>query len=515
VTKANTFLGGLLVSAAFLYLYRLGALAFTTDEIYHGIAARAILDTGKPVLPNGALYLKGVLFSYPGALFTYVFGSPEFGVRFTSALCHLLTGFVVYKLASALKDQRAGLLASFFWLFHPWTIELARWGRLYSLAALLLTTAIYFLLRFELRAQRASLWIACGVLLLATAVYPLCLWGGVVFAAYGLVRASRALPQRLRVRLGFAGVVCFAALVATVVVFGDTLIKHSPISLVAFTGYTGDPRGVKISRFIGYSPFYPSFFFTDLIVFALSLIALAVRAAMARVEPSRVPAIVVLLSITLGALVFVTFVHLQVGATRYLFPVFPAVVVGSVFLWVSLIDAHLPNQRSRAHAALYGLGIAGYLVAGSFVIPFKEHGDRYENPSFGPSPLRREYSNFKSAPAFVKQHAAATDMTITNKNQFFYFYAGREADYDLKLGRNLKGKRLSPYMTKTRMVNNCKRLGRLIKARKTATTWLALHTDKHEEKCLRKLGKQQRLELAFQDPNDERSKVYKVVASDP
>lgn len=517
VTKANIGFWCLFLGAAVLYLFRLGTLAFTTDEIYHGIVAKAILETGKPILPNGALYLKGVLFSYPGALFSYLFGSVEFGVRFTSAACLLLTGVVVHRLTTALLDARAGLLASFVWFFHPWTIEFARWGRLYTLAALLFTSALYFLFRLESFNRRSDLWIACAFLLVATFVYPLCIWGFFVLAVYAVVRAfqNRSLPKRKVVQFLAAALVLAAVLLAALVGFRDVLVavleRHFSSSIGAFTGFTGDHSGFKIKQFVSFSPFYVTFFFTDLVVFALSLVALTVRATVARGTASNVRRNVVLVSTTLGALLFVTFFHLQAGAPRYLFAIFPSTVVASVYLWGSVIEERFSDKGRHAYALLFALALVGFTFTGSFEIPFKKHGDRYENANFGPSPVRRKYSDFRSAALFVKNNASSDDLLITDKSQFFYFYAGREADYVLKFGKKPKPRQLATYMSKTREIN-CAQLAKTLDGNTLGTTWLSLYVDSKVEKCVRKVSKKHRVELLHQDADDSKSKVYRVAA---
>jgi 4-amino-4-deoxy-L-arabinose transferase-like glycosyltransferase len=504
VVKPNTYFWWLFTGAACLYLYRLGALAFTTDEIYHGIVARAILETGKPVLPNGSLYLKGVLFSYPGALFSYLFGSIEFGVRFTSALCMLLTGLVVHRLTSELSTQRAGLLASFVWFFHPWTIEFARWGRLYTLAALLFTGAVYFLFRFDASSRRSHLLAACGLLLVATFVYPFCVWGWLVFAVYLSVRAIQngSLSKRRLIQLSIAALVLGAALIGATTRFADVI--------GAFTGFTGDHAGFKLERFVGFSDFYAKFFFTDLTVFAVSLVALAARAIIDRGTESGVRRDVVLVMTTLGALLFVSFFHLQDDVPRYLFAVFPLMVVASVCLWGSIIEERLADRSNHAYAALFLLGITGFMLSGSFKIPFKRHGERYENVNFGPTPRRREYSDFKSAAAFVLENASPGDLVIANKYQYFYFYAGREADYELRLSKTTKAGQLSAYMSKTRQIGTCAQLAKIIKGKGSGTTWLSLYDEGNEQKCLRKLFRKQRAELVYQGARDRTAKVYKV-----
>jgi hypothetical protein len=218
----------------------------------------------------------------------------------------------------------------------------------------------------------------------------------------------------------------------------------------------------------------------------------------------------VLVLTTLGALVFVSFFHLQKGAPRYLFPIFPIAVVGSVLTWGSLINDRIPGKSRHAYLAVAAFMLASFVATGSFRIPFKHHGDSYENPDFSPSPGRSIYANFKSAPVFVRENASAADLILASKYQFFFLYAGYQADFDLKMGGKSKPEQLSAYMSTTRQLNTCNEVKRAITKRGSRNIWFSVYSDEKTEKCIQELAKKYSIALRYQDAKDRSAKVYQL-----
>lgn len=504
-----------LLLASCTYFFRLGSLAFTSDEIYHGIAVEAILRSGIPVVPNGSLYLKGALFSYLGVLPSLVAGSTEFGVRSVSAVCVLLTGFLLFDLASLVaRNQYAGVVAAIVWLFHPWTVEFARWGRLYSLAALLLVAALRCLVCHDVTRRRSQAWLAVGMLVLGTTVYPFLLWCWLVFTGYALALWAHRRPEHkakgLTIALGSA-----ALLVATawlVVAYGNrlsSLASQAGVPLTLFVGSTGQPDSLRVEQFIGFSSVYPGFFVTNLPVFAVSLAVLLVWTI---VDPGPAPARRVnlaIVAIALGGLLLISFVHLQSGALRYLFPIFPISVLGSVIVWQRLLRLLGLDHARVAYALVLGGSAVAHIAGGAFAPPFRRYGDAYANPNFGPTPLLTSYSNFRAPADFVNAERREGDLVVSNRYQFYFFYARREPDIALRPSGSRNRNALAPYMSRTKEVR-CDDFERLLRRRRKGTVWLAINADAKMEQCLRKLAEKHPLELVYRDALDPDARVYRV-----
>ncbi len=69
----------------FIRLYGLGSKSFWLDENISALAARGIVETGKPYLDSGYLYSRAYLFHYAEAFFL-LFGQNEFNARLFSVL---------------------------------------------------------------------------------------------------------------------------------------------------------------------------------------------------------------------------------------------------------------------------------------------------------------------------------------------------------------------------------------------------------------------------------------------
>jgi 4-amino-4-deoxy-L-arabinose transferase-like glycosyltransferase len=524
----------LFVCAGCLYLVRLGELAFTTDEIYHGIAARAILANGKPTLPDGSLYMKGALFSYLGAIFSYIFGSIEFGVRFVSLVCALATGLVIRQFAARISGASAGLLASFLWFFHPWVVEFARWGRLYTLAALLLIGALHAFSKYDAGASSRWLWAAAGLVLLTTSVYPLGVLGGLVIVICSTLRIYQRRPEwRARLAVGaFITAGLAASLVWALVLHGDEafvlLEKRYGWRPTVFTGATGQAV-FSVSQFVGYSALYPRFFLQQLWPFALSLLAWGARClvgetrcylksragfstdvegGLVRRDATELRQCALVLLTTFGGLLFVTFVHLQEGATRYLYPLFPLMVAGSACFVSSTIHRYLRARSTMAHLALGAIGLAAFIHSGSFQVPWRTYGDPFPNPLFAPTPALSFYANFKDPALHVRAHAAPDDLVVTNIGQFYYFYAQQEADYNIRFRHEPRTKRM-PYMSKTKPVVSHQDLIRIIQGIKARKIWLVLGGNPIRGDALaRHVFRRFPFQLDYQHPEDPNAKVF-------
>lgn len=503
----------LFCGAAAVYSWRLGALAFTTDEIYHGIAARAILETGKPLLPDGGLYLKGALFSYAGALFSQLFGSIEFGVRFASVLSVLLTGVILRKYCDDVSDRRTGLLASFIWYVHPWTIEFARWGRLYTLAALLLSAGMYFLCRFDQRGTRAQLVWSMVFLVLATIVYPFSIVGFLGVAVYWGARVYQRDPTRARAVLAVGGT-ALVLLVSSFVMlafWGDAVVglleRHGSFSLAAFTGHSGRAEW-SIRHFFGFEGFYLAFFVTDLFPFAASAAALAVACALRPPAESKLRQVLALLGCLVAGLLLVTFFHLQTGAPRYLFPSLPLAVLATALFWATVTE-RFPQRAQQVYCGAAGCFLALSIWQGGTRAPFREYGDPYPHRRFAPTPTRSTFANFKSTAEYVKDNARPGDVVIASKHAFYFFYAREEPHYDLEIGKLARGEK-AMYMSKTKSLRKCRDLGQALKKHFKQTRWLMLNDDARAADCVRRLSAKHRFVLRFEDPRDPTAKVYSV-----
>ncbi|MBN2193636.1 MAG: hypothetical protein JW751_12535 [Polyangiaceae bacterium] len=508
VRDARSHVLVLLLLAGGLYFYRLNALAFVTDEIYHGIIADAILHTGRPILPNGDLYLKGLLFSYLGAAFSIVAPSVEAGVRSVSAISVLATGVAIFALVGRLSGRRMATLATFAWLFHPWVVEFARWGRYYALTGLFLTLSVTLFLEHESSAKRHHLIGSLLCLAAATTLYPFSIWFGLVLALMASLAAVENQPRLRRpLLMSWAGLGLALVLTATtLLVVGRFLPESLAASLRkavgAFTGTTGDHRGPSWQQFVSFSGFYLRFFATELNFVALSSLGLLGITLLKELSRRSRRHLALLLLLTLGSVGIVSFVHLQGSTPRYLFPILPLMIVATTVFWQYVVDGLLARRHDAAMGGAMVVTAAFFSMAGSFTIPFRTYGDPYPNRFFAPTPALERYPNYASPARRTQKRARPGDIVISNRYQYYYFYTGIQPDYSLKFKRSSGSGALAPYMSKTKELNSCAALEQVLTAPRAGAAWLALNLDPVTDQCLYRLSAKCKSKVVYQKSRD-------------
>lgn len=81
-------------------------------------------------------------------LWTNLFGYSEIALRLPSVIFSVFTGYIIYLIVKRIKDEKTGLWAAAFFLFSPLIIYYSQEARMYSLATLFLTLAVFFYYQF-------------------------------------------------------------------------------------------------------------------------------------------------------------------------------------------------------------------------------------------------------------------------------------------------------------------------------------------------------------------------------
>jgi len=80
---------------------------------------------------------------------TDIFGNSEISLRFPSIIFSLLSGFVVYKIGSLLKNKKFGFWAATFFLFNPLIIYYSQEARMYIIATFLIISSLFFFIKMQ------------------------------------------------------------------------------------------------------------------------------------------------------------------------------------------------------------------------------------------------------------------------------------------------------------------------------------------------------------------------------
>jgi 4-amino-4-deoxy-L-arabinose transferase-like glycosyltransferase len=103
------------------------------DNAFHLLSAKAILETGLPLMPNGELYPRSFPLMYLEALSLKIFGSNEWSLGFPNALIGTFNIFLVYLLIITLwRDKNTAIVTALLFSFSPWAVAVARMPRMYE-----------------------------------------------------------------------------------------------------------------------------------------------------------------------------------------------------------------------------------------------------------------------------------------------------------------------------------------------------------------------------------------------
>ena len=98
---------------------------------------------------------------------TQIFGFSEIAARSFSVLTGVATVFVVYLIGKEIKSEKLGLISAVFLATAPLHIYYSQEARMYSLAAFLVTTLVYFFLKI-LKAGKPIFWFLFSLILILT-----------------------------------------------------------------------------------------------------------------------------------------------------------------------------------------------------------------------------------------------------------------------------------------------------------------------------------------------------------
>lgn len=159
------------------------------DELYHVLAARGLLETGKPQIAEG-LYERGYFFTWLVALFFRWFGESLAVARLPSLVAVVLLVLLLYLWARREAGPLAGWLVAGLYAISPFAVLIAQFSRFYAIQTLAFTAGcwlVFELVRIPVRSFRfASCLLAAGALFgLAASLQPTTYLGlaGVAFWA--------------------------------------------------------------------------------------------------------------------------------------------------------------------------------------------------------------------------------------------------------------------------------------------------------------------------------------------
>lgn len=81
------------------------------------------------------------------SVWSTIFGTSEIALRMPSVIFSLIAGWYVYKIGELIKNKTVGLWSSAFFLFNPLIIYYSQEARMYMMAVMLLSVALFYFLQ--------------------------------------------------------------------------------------------------------------------------------------------------------------------------------------------------------------------------------------------------------------------------------------------------------------------------------------------------------------------------------
>jgi hypothetical protein len=204
---------GIVIAAAFVRFWGLGGWGLEGDEDTMALPAVHILKDGRPLLPSGMFYGRGIAQLYMMAGSIRVFGESAWAMRLPSVLCGLILVVLAFWYGRRFLSPTWNMAFVASVAFLPGTIADSQEARMYIF--MLATLAGYTILIFEWeRTDRLSRLVAAVfVMLTGISFHTLAVFGAFIVFFPGLLRADR--------RKLVLGTLAFA-----VIVLGFELISH-------------------------------------------------------------------------------------------------------------------------------------------------------------------------------------------------------------------------------------------------------------------------------------------------
>lgn len=180
----------LMAGAAAVRFWALGDVGLHGDEETMAMAVQHILVDGRPILPSGMFYPRGMTQLYVMALSVSVFGESEWALRLPSALCGVALVPLAYVAGLRFLRPQWSLALAATVAFLPDLIVYSQTARMYIFLIACVTASMACLFTWE-RTERVS-WLVAAVAILIVGIDMQLLAVGVIlmFLLPGVLRGD-------------------------------------------------------------------------------------------------------------------------------------------------------------------------------------------------------------------------------------------------------------------------------------------------------------------------------------
>lgn len=196
-------LAAIMSGAAVVRFWGLGAVGLHGDEETMAMAVRHILIDGRPLLPGGMFYPRGLSQLYLMTLSVLTFGESEWALRLPSAICGVALVGVAYAAGRRFLRPTWNLAFAASMAFLPMLIVDSQTARMYIFLVLCITACLACLFTWEKTGRTRWLIGAAAMLVLGLDMHALALGVALVLLAPGVLH-----DDVRRLRAGVIAAIC-------------------------------------------------------------------------------------------------------------------------------------------------------------------------------------------------------------------------------------------------------------------------------------------------------------------
>lgn len=413
----------LIICGFILRFYHLGAQSLWTDEAISANAAIAMLKHGTPTFPSGVVYMRAILNTFFISLSFMIFGVSEFSARFPSVIFGTLTIPLVYVMGTRLGNRKIGLIAALFVTFSVMEIAWSRQARMYQQLQFFYLASLYFFYEFNFNDNKSkrNLNLALTIIFFVCAVlthvfgYVLIL----VFGLYFLIVHFEEIKFKWKESVDIKHIA--GLFISILMIF--FILKFMGSDLLDVISYLF--RDIDRIERGEYLEVYLYVLRTELSVFFYLAIIGALLSF--KIKKNWKSGLLLIMSFVIPF--YFLSCHVLVPATRYLYFIFPLLLIFSAYFFAFLIElaqkySEYKNKSAKIKSTLIALVICAMLIAMAFspqgfMIAPREEFDLGIN---APQP------DFKKAYCYVKENMQSNDVIIDSWPTVALFYMGK-SDY--------------------------------------------------------------------------------------
>ena len=428
----------LMVAGLFLRLDKIGNYSFWVDEYNHVYAAINILENGKPLLPSGESYYRGLPYTLLVSLSFVVFGINELSARLPSVISGVLLILVVYIFARRLFNRNVAIFSAILVTFTPSFVKWSQVCRMYSLWQLFLVACLYYLYRFTEEERKRKLNSFFLVLFFSLSFFTH-IGTFLIIPAMGLCLVVLLISEKDRIKrklalhrypfvFGMGGILLASVLLVSInfdrFVYEITHHLHHVWTAEDLTSM----KDKSVFQLLDFN-IIEVLFKEHPLLFIISIFGVLYSL---RYEKKKVPFLIIFSMIPLF---FIVVFHTRQNI-RYFLPFYSFYIILQSYIVVFLASSppHFCRvvSETRTIKNKFVNGGARFFIMPSIAVSLVVLG-LYENKYAGKPPLSHLCSNWKMGCDYLSSHLQKEDVVMTNRPVAVNYYCKEKSvDYTLR-----------------------------------------------------------------------------------